>query len=37
MKDTHLADKKKLVSDGRRLWEEALQGAPLREADFTTV
>jgi methylmalonyl-CoA mutase, N-terminal domain len=37
MKDTHLADKKKLVSDGRRLWEEALQGAPLREADFTTL
>ena len=25
------------MSDGRRLWEEALQGASLREADFTTI
>jgi len=34
MKHSHVAD---AVSDGRALWEEALQAAKLRSADFTTI
>jgi methylmalonyl-CoA mutase N-terminal domain/subunit len=37
MKDTHLADKKKVASDSRQGFEEACAGAELRDAEFTTL
>jgi methylmalonyl-CoA mutase N-terminal domain/subunit len=37
MKDAQLADKQQVLGDGRRLWEDALEGARLRDAEFTTI
>jgi methylmalonyl-CoA mutase N-terminal domain/subunit len=37
MKDAHVANAPQAVTDGRRLWEEALAAAKLRDAEFTTI
>ncbi|MEM7309732.1 MAG: methylmalonyl-CoA mutase family protein [Planctomycetota bacterium] len=37
MSETRVANHSKTVADGRRLWEEALREARLREGNFTTI
>ena len=37
MTDMRTANHNRIVAGGRRLWEEALRGAKLREAEFTTL